>query len=450
MRDIVLALIVMGLLAGTLRYAWLGVLLWTWLSVGVPHKLTYGFAHSAPFAAMAAAVTLVALFISRTPVKFPTTLPVKILWMFVVWTFITSAMAIHGPDSWDICNQVSKVMLMALVAMAVLHDEQHIRLFVWVDAGSIGFYGFKSGLYALATGGGGTMVGPGGFMTDNNLLGLSMIMTVPLLFYLRKTATNRWVRLIMTGVVVLTLIAVLGTYSRGAFLSLMGMLCVLWWRAKGRRLVIAIIVLCVAVALIPAIPDKWTNRMNTVKTYDQDTSAMTRVHQWITAINIANHRITGAGFQAYTQHIQDLYAPVDESAADTDHVYVAHSIYFQVLGQHGWIGLFLWLSTWLSTIWLAARVRRLAKGRPHLKNASDLVGYCQVAYIGFFMGGAFLSFAYADLQFNLMVIVVVTERWVQRNLEPPKPAAAEVLEPGAVRRVDSARQASALGYGAGR
>jgi hypothetical protein len=36
--------------------------------------------------------------------------------------------------------------LKTLVAMAVLHDERHIRLFVWVDAASTGFYGFKGGI----------------------------------------------------------------------------------------------------------------------------------------------------------------------------------------------------------------------------------------------------------------------------------------------------------------
>lgn len=449
MRDIILASIVMVMLVGSLRQVWIGVLLWTWLGVGVPHKLTYGFAQSAPFAAMAAGATIVGLFVSRTPVRMPRSLPVKVLWAFVIWTWITTQMAIHGAESSEMGSQVTKVLLMSIVGMCVLHSERHIRYFVWVDAGSIGFYGFKSGIYALATGGGGTMVGPGGFMMDNNLLGLSMIMTVPLLFYLYSTSPHIWTRRIMRVVILLTVIAVLGTYSRGAFLSLTGMLCVLWWRAKGRRLKIAVIVLCVAVALIPAIPEKWTSRMNTVKSYDQDQSAMTRVHQWITAINIANHRITGAGFQAYTQHVQDLYAPVVENAvADTHHVYVAHSIYFQVLGQHGWIGLFLWISTWLTTLHLAAKVRRQIVKLPHLKNAYDLLGLCQVALIGFFMGGSFLSFAYADLQYNLLVIVVTTARWVQQNLEPP--ASAAKAAPGAVQRNAPARPAPSLGFGAGR
>lgn len=450
MRDLILASIVFALLLGSLRHAWLGVLLWTWLSVGVPHKLTFGFAHSAPFAAMAAGVTFIALFISRTPVKLPRNLPVSILLLFVVWILITTSTAIHGAESWDICNQVLKVLLMAVVAMCVLHDERTIRLFVWVDAGSMGFYGFKGGVFTLGTGGGGTMVGPGGFMTDNNLLGLSLIMSVPLLFYLRKTSPNVWVRRFMAGIILMTVIAVLGTYSRGAFLSLAGMLMVLWWRAKGRRLVIAVIAACVSVALVPAIPEKWTSRMNTVKTYEADSSAMSRIRQWITAINIANHRVTGAGFQAYTQFVQDIYAPPveDTEGADTDHVFVAHSIYFQVLGQHGWVGLALWISIWLATMHLAAQARRMARDRPHLKNASELVGMCQVAFIGFAMGGAFLSFAYADLQYNLMVIVVVTERWMRQNLEPPKPAG--VAGPGPAQRQAPVRRTPSLGYGAGR
>ena len=65
MRDF----LVVGLFASALPFAllhtWMGVLLWTWLSIMNPHKLTYGFAHDAPLAAVAAGATLLSMFINR-------------------------------------------------------------------------------------------------------------------------------------------------------------------------------------------------------------------------------------------------------------------------------------------------------------------------------------------------------------------------------------------------
>ena len=58
MRD--LALVAIVLLAGlvALRRPWVGVMLWTWLSIMNPHRYTYDFAYTAPLAAFAAGCTL--------------------------------------------------------------------------------------------------------------------------------------------------------------------------------------------------------------------------------------------------------------------------------------------------------------------------------------------------------------------------------------------------------
>ncbi|HAY29062.1 MAG TPA: putative O-glycosylation ligase, exosortase A system-associated, partial [Candidatus Accumulibacter sp.] len=58
MRDLLLVGIFLAVLPFALRHTWIGVLLWTWLSLMNPHRLTFGFAYDAPFAATAAGVIL--------------------------------------------------------------------------------------------------------------------------------------------------------------------------------------------------------------------------------------------------------------------------------------------------------------------------------------------------------------------------------------------------------
>jgi hypothetical protein len=40
---------------------------------------------------------------------------------------------------------------------------------------------------------------------------------------------------------------------------------------------------------------------------------------------------------------------------------------------------------------------------------------CQVSLIAYLVGGAFLSLAYFDLPYNVMVMVVITRIWVEKQ-----------------------------------
>ena len=48
MRDLLIVVVVVGLLPFAVAHTWIGVMLWTWLSLMNPHKLAFGFAYDAP------------------------------------------------------------------------------------------------------------------------------------------------------------------------------------------------------------------------------------------------------------------------------------------------------------------------------------------------------------------------------------------------------------------
>lgn len=91
----------------------------------------------------------------------------------------------------------------------------------------------------------------------------------------------------------------------------------------------------------------------------------------------------------------------------------AHSIYFQVLGNHGFVGLFIFLCLWLLTYRYAGWLNKNAVSIPQARWAADLGGMIQVALIGYAVGGAFLSLAYFDLPYYMMVMVVIARKWVE-------------------------------------
>lgn len=61
MRDLLIVSIVAVMAVMALRRPWVGVMLWTWLSIMNPHRYSWGFAYSAPLAAVAAGVALLGL-----------------------------------------------------------------------------------------------------------------------------------------------------------------------------------------------------------------------------------------------------------------------------------------------------------------------------------------------------------------------------------------------------
>lgn len=425
LRDLAIAAILAMTLPYVFRHVFIGVLLWTWIGIMNPHKLAYGFTHDAPLAQIIALVTLIALMTTRDRVKFTAPAPVTWLMLFIAWMSITTAFAIYPGDSLDQLVKVLKIQLMTLIAIAVLYKREHIRLFVWINVLSLGFYGLKGGLYTIQTGGGGRVWGPpGGFIQGNNELALALVMAIPLMFFLRATSPHKWVKRGLLVLMLLSAVSALGTQSRGALLALSAMGVLLWYRAPN-KFVNALGVSIIAVAVWTFMPQSWHERMQTIQTYEEDSSAMGRINAWETAINVANDRPFGAGFEMYTPNVFLIYAPnpTEQRAADPRIARAAHSIYFQVLGEHGWIGLFLFLMIWFSAWRMAGRLRVGTAKDPDTRWLHAFGSMAQVSLVGFAVGGAFLSLAYFDLPYNLMLAIVVASRWQgERTLVEPAQA----------------------------
>lgn len=412
MRDLLVTGIVLGALPFIFRNAWIGVLLWTWLSLMNPHKLAWGFAANAPFAALAAGATLIGLVTTKGPVSLPKSRVIYFLIAFILWMGLTTAFSIYPELSLEQYTKVLKIQLMTLVALALLHEKKHIQLFVWVNVLSIGFFGVKGGIYTIQTAGGGRVWGPGGFIGGNNEIGLAMLITIPLMYYLYLTTASKWIKRGLMAAMLLTAVAVLGTQSRGAFLAIAAMGFVLWLRSPYKSNS-AIFIALIAVVLLAFMPDSWFERMGTIKNYEEDGSAMGRITAWKMTFNLANDLFFGGGFFIYTPFVYSLYQP------DFVKAFVAHSIYFSVLGEHGWVGLGLFLTVWFLVWRDAASLRNRVKGVDELIWVHHLAGMCQVALVGYLVGGAFLSLAYYDYPYNLLVMIAVTQRWLLTQTQVP-------------------------------
>jgi putative inorganic carbon (HCO3(-)) transporter len=421
MRDLLIVGIVLVCLPFALRHTWIAVMLWTWISVMNPHRLTYGFAHDAPLAAIAAGAALISLFVTRDKLRMPWSPPVIALICFVLWMCLTTAFSVDLEASSNRLNDVLKTLFMTAIALIALQERKHIEMFIWVATLSIGFFAFKGGLFTLLTGGAERVWGPpGGFFQDNNAFAVATVMVMPMMHYLRMVATRPWVRHGLLVLLLLSSAAALGTQSRGGLLAIAAMGLVFWYRSD-RKMLVGVIVLFVGVALLAFMPQSWEARMWTIQTYDEDASASQRLEAWQTAINVGNSRPLGLGFAMYNAVTAGIYAP-----PGVTFIRAAHSIYFQVLGEHGYVGLVLFVLIWWLTFRVAAQLRREARNRPEVAWVYTLAGMCQVSLVAYLVGGAFLSLAYFDMPYNVMVILVVTQRWLRENSKNDALAAASL------------------------
>ncbi|MCC6531334.1 MAG: putative O-glycosylation ligase, exosortase A system-associated [Burkholderiales bacterium] len=415
MRDVLFTLLMAGALPAVLRWPWVGVMLWTWLSVMSPHRLTWGFAWNQPWAQMVAVATLLGMLFSSDRKHIPVTRVTVALLLMPLWMAVTSVFALEDP--WFMLTKVGKIYFMLFVTLALLHTRKHIEILVWIIAGSIAFYGVKGGLFTIRISGGERVWGPSGsYIEDNNALAAAVIMCIPLLYYIRMTVNNAWVKRGMLVCMALCGFSVIGSHSRGALLAGVAMCALLWWRGKNKFLGL-IAGVCIGVALVVFAPEKWETRMSTITTHE-DGSAQGRINAWAMAVNLVQDRpIVGGGF--------DVFAPTAFARwAPSPAVQGAHSVYFQMLGEHGFPGLFLYLTLGMMSWSLASWIRKNAKGRADFEWAYWLASMCQVSLVGFAVGGAFLNLAYWDVPYTLIVALVLTRVLMEKEIvKEPEPSA---------------------------
>lgn len=409
MRDIlVIAIVMVGVLAA-LRRPWIGIMLWTWLSIMNPHRYTWGMAYDAPLAATAAVSVLLGLLMTKdreSPFKGS---PVTWLVVFMVWMTLSWLAGLDVAGDYNQWKKVMKVDVMIIVSLMLLHSKKHIFALVWVCALSIALLGVKGGLFTLQGGGAERVWGPpGSFIEDNNAFAVAVIMTIPLLRFLQLQLAHRWAKHGMTIVMLICAVSGLGSQSRGALLAICAMTIYFWWHGKN-RLQMGLLLLVATALLITFMPDSWSERMATISTYETDRSAMGRISAWWNSWNLAFHYPFGVGFNSVNPVLFARFSPYP------DLVQGAHSIYFLALGNHGFMGLALFLglliATWRSAGWLRNQ-KHLA---PVAKWCGELGTMCQVSLVAYLVGGAFLNLTYFDLPYNIMVMVVLTRVWVEKQ-----------------------------------
>jgi probable O-glycosylation ligase (exosortase A-associated) len=166
------------------------------------------------------------------------------------------------------------------------------------------------------------------------------------------------------------------------------MAVMLWWKSR-QKFFLALVLGLTALGIYGFMPEQWFERMSTIRTYEDELSAKSRFDSWEFAYNLALNRFLGGGFETF------------RGRSD------AHSIYFEVMGEHGFVGFGLFLMLWLFTWMAAGRIRRIGERTADMAWMGTLARMTQVSLVAYLSAGTFLGMAYFDYPYNLVLFVGV-------------------------------------------
>jgi probable O-glycosylation ligase (exosortase A-associated) len=428
MRDAVFLLAMLLLIPLAVARPFAGILLWSWISFMNPHRLVYGMAVNMPWAMAIFCATLLGCILAGEPRRFALNAVTALLLVLMVLFTLTSLAALGwSPAVWAKWNQVEKVLLGLLLTASLLTERRRVHALVWVMVISIGYYGVRGGIFSIVTAGSYRVWGPEQTMIfDNNHLAAAMLVTLPLMNYLRQQSRHAIIRFGLAAAMALTLLSTVTSYSRGALLGLAAATAVLWWRSR-RKLVTGVVLAACLAGAIGFMPAQWTERMESIGTYEADASASERLLLWEISLKLALDRpLTGSGFTGpYTREVVDRVALNGPARA-------VHSIWFELLGEHGFPTFVVWVLLTIAGAVTAMRLVRLTRGRPELAWAHDLGRMAQVSIVAYLVSGTFLSLSYWDFYWTLLVVIAATYAVARRELHIAEAAPSRGWRLGAI------------------
>jgi probable O-glycosylation ligase (exosortase A-associated) len=408
MRDFIVLAIILGATPLCFFRPYFGILMWVWIAYFNPHRFTWGIAYDFPVAMLVGGATLAGIPFAKGTNRRIFTLETILLLILWAWYGVTTLhaatdpMLVHHLDGSKLeLIRISKILLMSFLIIWLVSSKEKLRILFLVTAFSFGFFAVKGALFVWNTSGQFRIYGPpDSFIEDNNALGLALNMSLPMFYFLARSESKKWVRLVLHLMFFCGIVAVILTYSRGALLGLGVVLLSLALKSKQKVLAAVLLVACAGTVLTFA-PAAWMDRMGNFFHGNLDSSAELRLNAWRFAYELAKHYpITGGGLQTFTVELYHRFTPQLEFAG-------AHSIYFQTLAEHGFVGLGLLLLLLGSSLASLLTLRGRARALPSAEWIVPYTHMLEVSLLAYMISGAFLELAYFDLFYQIIASLIV-------------------------------------------
>jgi putative inorganic carbon (hco3(-)) transporter len=340
---------------------------------------------------------------------------ITLLWSFLMLSLLSSLLSEHSAYSWPYVVQFIKVIVITYLIVVLTTNFTKFRLVVITIVLALGLEQAKQGWFYLLTSPGGANNNPVAFLGDNNGTAIGMLMLVPLVGLLMQTTHKKSAKTAYGLILVGSLYRALSTYSRGGFLAAVVM-GGMWWLRSQQKLRNLLGMLVILGILLPALPDAFWDRMDTIQTYEevQDESALGRFHFWSVAVDMAAaNPALGIGFNSYNE----AYDAYDPSEGRYGFKRSVHSSFFGILAELGYVGIFLYVLILWGAFRNCAQVERVVSENEALLNFRRSAVALQASLVAFVVGGMFLPMQYSEMLWHVIGLSIVLTRLTVQQQE---------------------------------
>lgn len=424
LRSLFFALIFLSFLVGGFVAPFVFSLGYVWASIVRPQDVVYGFVAAVPVSMMFSvlAISGYLVFDRKYP---PRPSPVLIL-MFVlpVWITITTVQFAVVPEAaWWKWDWAFKTVVFGTFMIFIYRSRIQIEAFLQVLVFSVCAHVLAAGSKTLLGGGGYgrvlALVGGNSLLAEGATLATVALMIVPMVLFLKDhnqlIPRMRLVGIGYLGIIVAAIACAVGTYQRTALVGLAVLGGAVWLRSD-RKVLFGAIMAGIAGVILFSASDQWLERMNTIDNPVDESSALGRIMVWRWTIDFALANPFGGGFESYrvSSFVLPSSDPSKEAILVTGKAY--HSIYFEMLGEHGWPGLFILFSLIGLSFRNLQRVVRQAAKLPALEWAVALAKQLQISLLVLVTCGAFIGIAFQPMLYFMFAIIECLHQHVGRCL----------------------------------
>lgn len=267
------------------------------------------------------------------------------------------------------------------------------------------------------------------FLGDGNDFSMSLCILLGFSVEMSLAQTSKFKKILYWVLMGLLVLAIVASQSRGATLGMAAVFGYMWWRSP-RKATGVVVIVAAAFALLLYAPDAYFNRLSTLSAPQQESSADGRLHAWRAGYKMALNNVLGVGAGNFPNNF-----PKYRAADAPTRWMTAHSMYFLVLGELGFLGLLVVLKLVFGNFRSNVRLRKRLAQQDQARFSADIrsLDLFNAGILGFAVAGAFLSVTYYPHIFVLGGLAIALRRVIAEEAGLVDEVAT-VKQPG-VRRV---------------
>ena len=355
----------------------------------------------------------------------------KMFLAFMVAAVLSNITSIWFSSSVETTTELLKVSIFYFMAIMLLDNTKRIVTYVTLYLLSYGFvsliqiYTYLTVGLTRSTGRGGygiivggtTVLGGGGalkmtaegvngvggyssyFLANASEFGLGLCVAYPLCYYLFKSTSSRLLKIISIVLLVMFIVSIIFTGSRGAFVGMVATLIYLLYKEK--KLLIGLVMLAIlSVPAIYLVSDQYVERIGSIKEYDSDESVGIRFQLWRAGLSmIADYPVFGVG----TGNFPNAYGGTYRDKDAPNLYWSPHNVFIQIITEMGLVGFTIYIMFIASIFWINKQSRKMLAQIDDGKILLYFTHGVDVILLGYIVAGQFITATYYPHLFQFSV-----------------------------------------------